>query len=84
MQNRRDAFEEYILDSRDEADDALDSMCEILDHEGFVTIGDYYDVIGVKQRGYTDYDFGWDDLSRANPRKKGTGYILGLGRPIHK
>lgn len=77
-------FQEYILSSREEAEDVLDEMMEILDHEMFVSIADYYDIIGVKSSGFTDNNFGWENLSSARVGRARDGYILNLPRTVRK
>ena len=65
--------------SRMEAKIILDSMQEIIDAYGYVTLADFYDLIDIKSV-YTDSKIGWCSLTGARVslfRKHGS-YIIEL------
>lgn len=75
-------YQDIILESRSEAEDVLDVMREILDKYKEVSVADLYDACGITGVGYTDNQFGWDDLHGVNIRRCHEGYLLDLPRPI--
>lgn len=60
--------------SRKDAKEILRYMREIIDRYGFVTLADFYDLIGSEKAVYTDHKKGWRMLTRAKVsliRRKG-------------
>lgn len=75
-------MDSIIFESRDEAEQVLDTMLEIIDKYGDITIEDYYDLAGVTSNNYTNRYFGWIDLRGAYvTRERGGGYSIKLPRP---
>lgn len=73
-------FSEIILNSRQEADDVLDSLFEHLLEYDVVTVSDLYDMVGITPK-YTDDDWGWTDIRGSNIRRTRQGYLLELPQP---
>lgn len=72
-------FDEFVFETKGDAEMVLDQMLELIDIYGQVTVNDFYDLIG-KTGDFTDDRFGWTNLSTAStPRVKG-GYIINLPR----
>lgn len=66
-----------------EAKQILHYMNEILKEHGYVTQGDYYDLLGSKVCGYTDKHYGWFSLDKAKIKMKGFfKYVVSLPNPV--
>ena len=76
-------IKEILFESRVEADDVIDELKEV-DADGFVSINDYYDIIGEKTSDYTDDDFGWTSTRNIRVRKVDDGYSLVFPRPVRR
>lgn len=74
-------MDDVILDSRGEAEEVLSRMCELINRYGIVSIGDYYDLLGVVG-SYTDHKYGWTDLRSASIGRSGGGYVIQLPRSM--
>lgn len=66
---------DYELHDRNEALDVIDRMKDYLSRYNFITIGDYYDLIGIDSQ-WTDRKYGWRDLSGTTISKSPNGYII--------
>ena len=79
-------LDDYIFESRSDAEIVLVEMRELLDQYQQVTVADYLDIlrdkgISVQRSVHTDNKFGWVDLSEVEPmRARGGGYFLDLPR----
>ena len=62
----------------------LDQLQEVIDTDGFVSINDYYDIVGERSTDYTDDDFGWTGLRNVRVRKFEDGYSLVFPRPVRR
>ena len=74
-------FNELLIDSRSDAEMALDTMRELIDLYGQVSVREMYESVGVTS-DYTDDKWGWKSLDTAAVRRVANGYILDLPRPI--
>lgn len=74
------SYEEQVIDSRSEAEEVLERMRELLDLYGTVSVADYYELCG-KVCEYTDNNYGWTDLRRAEVMRYRDGYVVELPRP---
>jgi hypothetical protein len=72
----RDA-DEYIIETRVEAEHVLDSMVKLLEKYDQVTVSDLCDLVG-ETAAYTDNKWGWTDLRGADIRRIREGYLLKL------
>lgn len=68
-----------IFDDRSDAEEVLDTMNEIIDHDGAVSVADMYEMLRMSSN-YTDRRYGWDDLHTARIVRDGNGYTLKLPR----
>lgn len=77
----RHDFDEIVIQSRQEANDVLDQMYDILSRHNSVTVADLYELTGI-QASHMDYKWGWTDLrgSKASKLRSG-GYLLDLPDP---
>lgn len=78
-QSSREILDDFIFDSRADAEQVLDDMRELLDRYQQVTVADYLDMLG-KTSVYTDNKFGWTDLSRVQVSRVRGGYRIDLPR----
>ena len=73
----RYSYDDIILQSRGEAEEVLDRMCEMIDTYGIVSVADMYDLVGIATN-YTDNKYGWTNLRNAEPIRVSNGYMLKL------
>lgn len=76
----RHEFDDIVIDTRPEAEEALGQLVDIIDNYGVVTIADFYDLVGLNG-DWADHKYGWDNLSRATVQRVKEGYILDLPKP---
>lgn len=74
-------YDEIILESRAEAEEVLNSMDDLLERYGLVSVADLYDLVGVTGN-YTDNKYGWTNLRHASVQRLRDGYLLKLPRAI--
>lgn len=75
-------YDDLIFPDYGEADAVLDRMGERIRKYHFVSVGDMYDMADITAP-HTAYNYGWDDISRAEIRRaSGGGYIIELPRAI--
>ena len=72
--------DDIIFESRKEAMQALDSMEDILDTYGFVTVADMYDMAALPAP-YTSNKYGWTNLNNAEVVRVRMGYKINLPKP---
>lgn len=71
---KQTCVDEILFDSRQNAEDAITAMTEIIDQYGRATLMDFYDYCKVsKPYDYNSYHYGWDDLSDAKIMKTVSG-----------
>jgi hypothetical protein len=73
-------FDEIVLETRQEAEDVLDSLFELVDRFGSASVSDLYELVGVKAT-HTDEKWGWEDLRGTTPSRVRGGYLLDLPDP---
>lgn len=73
---------EAIFATRSEAEGVLDSMVEIIDRYGFVTLSDLKDLSGVDTT-FKDNTLGWTNIKNSCIKKQIGGYILVLEQPMN-
>lgn len=70
-------IDEVVIATREEAEDVLDKMDELIVDYGTVSIADFYDLVGVTGKS-TDNRYGWGDLKTAEIVRDRDGYIIKL------
>lgn len=75
-------FEEVILATRREADEAIDQLADIIEEYDVATVADLYGMLDIRP-SFTDENYGWDDLRGAGVRRISSGYLLDLPRPTY-
>ena len=80
----RQTFDNLLLETRGEAEDALRSMDEIIESYGIVSVADLYELVGLeKDVEYTDNDYGWTSIRNAKVERTLDGYyLLNLPKPM--
>lgn len=76
----RPKYENIFLSTRQEAQDVLNAMLDLIDEYGAVSVADLYELIG-ETCTYTDRKIGWDRLRTAEIIKHGREYLIDLPAP---
>lgn len=77
----RHDFGEIVLQSRQDAEDVLDSMYDILSRHDSVLVADLYALTDI-QSSHVDQKWGWTSLRGAKiARMRSGGYLLDLPQP---
>lgn len=78
----RGSFDELVIPSRQEANEVIDQMFDILSRYGQVSVADLFALTGV-QSTHTDVKWGWTQLhgAKATPLRRGGGFLLDLPEP---
>lgn len=81
--NRRAAhdFDDIILESRTDAENVLDALVDSTMNYGLVSVADFYEMVGLDPK-YTDWKWGWYELSKARVERVRSGYIVVLPHPV--
>lgn len=76
--------DDVIMSSMGEATEVLEQMEELIEIYGVVSVGDFLDIVDLTG-DYTDNNYGWTNLSRAEPVRIREGWVLKLpkARPIN-
>ena len=78
----RYSYDDLTFDHREDAEEVLSSMDDIIEQYDVVTVADLFDLAGVSGNGYTDQNYGWTNLSAASVMRTRTNeYIIKLPRP---
>lgn len=78
----RHDFHELVIPTRQDAEDVIDRMFDILSSYGQVSVADLYALTDV-QAEHTDLKWGWTNLGepKALPDRRRGGFILSLPKP---
>ena len=71
--------DEIILDTRQEARDALEELDYVIQKYGQASIADFYDIVGVTSE-FTDNKYGWTSLRNASIKPVRDGFMIILPR----
>lgn len=74
------ALDDFIFQTKYDAEDILDRLSTILTDYGVVTVADLYEMCGLVAP-YTYNNYAWRDLSTAGVRLTRDGYLLSLPTP---
>ena len=70
--------DELIFETRAQCQEAIYRMHDVMDEYKLLSIADLYDIVGLPT-SYTDNNYGWDDISGAEPVRLPNGtYLLKL------
>jgi hypothetical protein len=71
-----------VIASRQEAEEVLDRMYDLISQYDAVTVAELYELTGLES-SHTDQKWGWEDLRGSGVgRVRGGGYLLELPEPI--
>lgn len=73
--------DDIILETREEAEEVLERMDELIETYGVVSVADVYDLIGISCN-YTDNKYGWTNIRNAEPIHVHGGYLLKLPKAL--
>ena len=73
--------DDIILETREEAEEVLERMDELIEAYGVVSVADVYDLIGISCN-YTDNKYGWTNIRNAEPIHVHGGYLLKLPKAL--
>lgn len=79
--NRRamHVFDDIIFDDRDEAEEVLTRMSDLVYEYGAASVQDFHDLIGITSN-YTDQNWGWTNLATARVVRVRDGFTIRLPR----
>lgn len=66
---------DYLLDDRNMALDIIERLRDHVNSYNYVSVGEYYDLIGVESQ-WTDRNYGWTNLSSISISPYNGGYII--------
>lgn len=72
-------FDDIIFDYKEDAEEVLDKLADLIDDYEMATVGDLYDLVG-KTSSYTDQKWGWFNINTARVVRCRDGYSLRLPR----
>jgi hypothetical protein len=75
-------YQSIIFEERADADEVLDTLCNLIEDYGQATIGDFYDAAGVTpDNNFTkNEEYGWTDLRTATVKRGRDGYFISMPR----
>lgn len=77
----RHGLDEIIIASRQEAEEVIDQLFDIISKYESATLADLYELTGLES-SHTDHTWGWSNLRGASVgRVRGGGYLLDLPEP---
>lgn len=79
--NSRESLDDFLFESRADAEQVRDEMLEMLDKYDQVTVADYLDLLGISSE-FTDNKYGWTNLSSIRVVHARGGYRLELPREM--
>jgi len=74
-------FDEIVLDTRNEADEVIDRLYDLVGTYDTASVADLYELLGLSS-SHTDHKWGWADLHGAGVQRIRDGYLLDLPDPI--
>lgn len=78
----RHDLDELVIPSRQEAEEVLDRMFDLMSRYGSATVADLYELTGI-QSSHTDIKWGWKELrgAKAVRLRNNGGFLLDLPEP---
>ena len=74
-------YENYVIPSRDEANEVLCRMDDLMSAYKTVSVADFYELVGVRCN-YTDNKYGWSNLRNARVVPVRDGYVIELPKAM--
>lgn len=72
------SYDKVIIDTRDEAQEVLTRMDEMMAQYHSISVAEFYSLVGVDNYDFTAHDFGWKDIRSAEILKVSDGYLIKL------
>ena len=76
-------YNEIELETKAQAEQLLDDMCEYLDGRDVISVADMYQMAKYKGGDYTDNYWGWSSLAGAHIKRSEGGWTLVLPRAVN-
>ena len=76
-----EVWDDLIFENREDADEVLSTLNDLLNRYPSVSIADLKDLVGITGR-YTDNKYGWTDIRQAYIERTRDGYILRMPKAI--
>jgi hypothetical protein len=76
----RHNFDEIVLEQRNEAEEVIDRLFDLVSRYDQATVADLYELVGLES-SHTDHKWGWEDLHGAGVSRVRGGYLLDLPEP---
>lgn len=73
-------FNQIVLTSRQEAEDVVDRLFDLVSRYDAATVADLYELVGVRSH-HTDHKWGWTDVRGVGVVKVRDGYLISLPDP---
>lgn len=80
MINRSSPVGEIVLTTRDDAENVLEGLVNIIEKYEVASVADLYELVGLPS-AHTDNKWGWSHLKYANVRQIRDGYLIELPQP---
>lgn len=75
-------YDNVVIPTRQEAEEVIRRMDEVIETYGTVSVADLYDLCGVTDHNYMNAKYGWMDIRTAEAVRVANGYILKLPRAL--
>jgi hypothetical protein len=76
----RHDFDEIMIDSREEAEEVIDRLFDLLSRYEVASVADLYELTGIKAN-HVDQQWGWTNLKGAGVSRMRGGFLLDLPEP---
>ena len=74
-------YDDLIFENRGKVEAVREQMEEVIDHYGFVTVAEMYEMAGITAP-FTANKYGWTSIRTAEPVRTRDGYILKLPKAM--
>lgn len=74
-------FDDFILDTREEAEEVLSNLADLIFDYGSASVSDLYDLLGVTS-SFVDNKYGWVNLTESGVSRVREGYRLNLPKTV--
>ncbi len=75
-------YDDIIFNSRGDAEVVLNTMEDIIEQYGVVSVGDLYDLADIPTTNYTINKYGWTNLKSASVLRVKDGYMIKLPKAL--
>lgn len=75
-------YDNIVIPSRQEAEEVISRMDEIIENYQTVSVADLYDLCGITDHNYMNAKYGWTNVRTAEAMRVRDGYVLKLPRAL--